>query len=385
MRRFLPRLLVISVFLLFALSGQAYGIENPLSYPNNKVGIHILFPEEINKAAKLINQEGDWGYVVIPIQTGDRNLEKWQTFMNSAKQNHVIPVIRVATEGNYFNTAVWKKPTYDDVLDFANFLNSLDWPVKNRYIIAFNEVNRGDEWEGSPKPDEYAEILNYTVEIFKHLNEDFFIISAGLDNGASDIPGKAFDQYDYMIQMNNAVPGIFGKIDGLGSHSYPNPGFATPPWIQTNKSISSFKFERKLALELSGKKLPVFITETGWSSKKASADMISMYFMYAFKYIWSDDGIIAVAPFLLQAGQGPFFEFSLLDENGNYNEISKSISAFQKIKGEPTINQETSSITKNNSSIQFKTFPKNLQHEELSSEKAMVIMVFLEWILKLIY
>ena len=32
-----------------------------------------------------------------------------------------------------------------------------------------------------------------------------------------------------MQQMNDAVPGIFSEIDGLASHSYPNPGFAAAP------------------------------------------------------------------------------------------------------------------------------------------------------------
>ena len=289
-------ILVVTLSLTFG-ARNARAIEDPLSLPNNKFGVHILFTSELEKARELVNSNGgDWGYVTIPIQAKDKDLEKWQKFMDDARGVHLIPIIRIATENHYFNTSVWRKPQYDDILDFANFLNSLYWPVKNRYIIIFNEVNRADEWESNPDPQEYARALDYAINVFKSLNEDFFIISAGLDNASAN------DQYYYMIQMDQEAPGIFGKIDGLGSHSYPNPGFSVAPWIVTRKSISSFKFEQDLAFELSGKNLPIFITETGWSAERISENQIASYFTYAFKNVWSDQNIVAVTPFLLQAG-----------------------------------------------------------------------------------
>ena len=51
------------------------------SVPNNRVGVHILDPNEINDAAKLINSSGgDWGYVTIPIRSNDRDRDKWLKF-----------------------------------------------------------------------------------------------------------------------------------------------------------------------------------------------------------------------------------------------------------------------------------------------------------------
>lgn len=166
-------ILLIVAFLLFPKS--SFAAEDPFSHPNNKMGIHILFPSELQEAAKLVNSNGgDWGYVTIPIQAGDKDIKKWQEFMDQAKSLHLIPLVRLATEGDYFNTSSWRKPTEADVLDFANFLNSLNWPTKNHYIIVFNEVNRGDEWGGSPNPQEYADILSYAVTAFKSRNPDFF-------------------------------------------------------------------------------------------------------------------------------------------------------------------------------------------------------------------
>ena len=243
--------LLISIIALFFLLGfpkQTLAVVDPLSTPNNKFGIHILFDSELRDAAKLINSSGgDWGYVIIPIQSGDKDLEKWQKFMDDARALHVIPLIRLSTAGDYFNTAVWRKPKDEDIVDFANFLNSLDWPTKNRYIIVYNEVNRGDEWGGAPNPQEYAQILDYAVTTFKKVNGDFFIISAGMDNASANA-NNAMNQYTYMNAMDDAVPGIFARLDGLSSHSYPNPAFSQPPTVDTKMSITSFKYEQALQM-----------------------------------------------------------------------------------------------------------------------------------------
>lgn len=349
------------------------------------MGIHILFTSELDKAASMINGNGgDWGYVTIPIQAGDKDLEKWQKFMDDARRLHVIPVIRLATEGDYFDTSVWRKPSKADVLDFANFLNSLNWPVKNRYVVIFNEVNRSDEWDGNLNPEEYAEVLSYSVSAFKSLSEDFFIISSGMDNAAPNVRGKYMNEYDYMIAMDNAVPGIFGLIDGLGSHSYPNPGFRQMPYLLTNQSISSFRFEKALAYRLSGKNLPVFITETGWTKDALSESKIADFFRYAFEHIWSDESIVTVTPFLLQAGSKPFSQFSLTRDDGGKNEIFLALERSAKTKGKPTIVGNVSmSSDFAAQSIPEKTFPKKIQYKNLALEKADAASGFFKWFLKL--
>ena len=73
-------LIVLIVFFcaLFLFPNYSFAIENPLMMKNNKIGVHILFTPEINSASNLINSNGgDWGYVTIPIQAGDKDLEKW--------------------------------------------------------------------------------------------------------------------------------------------------------------------------------------------------------------------------------------------------------------------------------------------------------------------
>ena len=56
-----------------------YAIYDPLSVPNNRVGVHVLSPDELESATKLVNNdgEGEWGYITVPIQAGDRDKTKW--------------------------------------------------------------------------------------------------------------------------------------------------------------------------------------------------------------------------------------------------------------------------------------------------------------------
>lgn len=372
----------------FLSTPKAYATEYPLNKPNNKMGIHILFDSELSKAAQLVNSNGgDWGYVVIPIQVGDKNITKWQKFMYSAKQYHLIPILRLSTEGDPFNTTVWRKPTYMDIIDFANFLDSLDWPVKNRYVIIFNEVNRGDEWGGAVNPGEYADLLSFAVTVFRSRTPDFFVISAGLDNAAPNNAPLYMNEYDYMRAMDQAVPGIFNQVAGLASHSYPNPAFAQPPTNSSRMGISSFSFERQLAKTLSQKDLPVFITETGWSTESVSLDTQLAYYWQAFNTVWNDPSIVTVAPFLLQGSGGPFQKFSFLDPVGNPTKLFKMFQSLPKIKGIPTLTATVLAAETKRSDEESHDIPKiNFNHMPKASDHSLpmdTVMEIYKWLVKI--
>ena len=328
---------ILLFFAFFMMPKPALAAENPLAVANNKIGIHILDVTELPAAAKLVNGNGgDWGYVLIPIQSGDKDLIKWQQFMNDCKKYHIIPIIRLATEGDPFNTTVWRKPNPADIIDFANFLNSLDWPTKNRYIIVYNEVNRGDEWGGNANPTEYADLLSFAISVFKSKSSDFFMISAGMDNAAPDQGSVYMNEYNYYKQMNQAVPGIFNQLDGMSSHSYPNPGFSQPPDNTSTTGVGSFAFERSLLQGMSQKTLPVFITETGWSADAVTEDMRVQYYSQTLSTIWNDSGIVAITPFLLQAGAGPFEKFTFITGSGYQTKQYKFWQSTPKTKGVPS-------------------------------------------------
>jgi hypothetical protein len=319
----------------------AFAAEDPLARPNNFAGIHILFTHELDQAHDLVNSSGgDWGYVTIPIQAGDRDLEKWQDFMDQAKEKHIIPIIRLATEPFFKNTATWRKPDNYDLLDFANFLDSLEWPTKNRYVILFNEVNRFDEWGGEPpSPSEYAEIVAYANEVFKSRNESFYLILSGMDAAAPDDFIKYINGFTYLKDLMSD-PRITDSIDGFSSHSYPNPDFGAPPMENKKVGIATYRYEYDLINSYSDKKIPVFITETGWGNEKLPDSVVSKYLTMSVKDIWSKDAdkIVAVTPFLLNSVGGPFDKFSFI-KNGNKRDFYKTFAAVSKVKGSPDENK----------------------------------------------
>lgn len=366
------------LFVLFNLSiSKASAIYDPTSVPNNKIGIHILFSSELEKSKELVNSSGgDWGYITIPIQAGDKDIKKWQHFMDEARNLHLIPIVRLATEGDYFQKESWRKPNEADVVDFANFLDSLNWPTKNRYIMAFNEVNRADEWNGEANPAEYAQILAFTSDVFKSKNPDYFIISSGMDN-ASITSNGTYNQFDYFRLMNDAIPGVFDKIDGLSSHSYPNPAFSQPPDSLTRMSISSFIFEKEFIESMSNKKFPIFITETGWDQIAVSEKQTAEYFKIALDTIWNNESIVAITPFLLKSGPGPFEKFSFLKNDDSKNEVFKTVERYKKTQGRPILNgiNNTKPIETTND-LPVKDFSEH-NHKDDGRE----IKLFVKWLL----
>jgi hypothetical protein len=371
-------LLLIIIYSFFVIK-PAMAIYDPTTVTNNKFGIHILYPSELSEAAHLVNSTGgDWGYVTIPIQASDKDLVKWQDFMDNCIRFHLIPIIRIATTGDYFVSGAWSKPNSYDIIDFANFLNDLNWPTKNRYVIIFNEPNRGDEWGGTPNAAEYAQILNFSVDIFKQRSQDFFIIAAGLDNASVNIINTSIDDYSYMYQMEQTVPGIFAKIDGLASHSYPNPGFSKPPSL-LREGIYSFYYQQKLAENFSGKILPVFITETGWSADKVSQETQSQYYIQSFTNYWNDSNVVAVTPFIFNAAQGPFAQFSFIN-NGNKNKIYYAFFNFKKNKGAPNLNPIALAITKVNSNFPTEHF-KSTSLQNIFKHIGNSQKTFFKWLL----
>jgi len=338
-KKIISILIVLAIFL--TLHSSALAVSNPLERDNNFIGIHILFPSEIGEAASIVNASGgDWGYATIPIQYSDRDLEKWQKFMNDAKKLHIIPIIRLATSAYHNDTTVWRKPNDSDVLDFANFLDSLTWPTKNRYVILFNEVNRFDEWGGeSPDPQAYSEIVSYANNVFKNRNDNFYLILSGLDNAAPD-SAKYMSSLNYLRKLITFDTEAIRSIDAVSSHSYPNPNFSDSPNTYKTTGVSTYKFEGDLVSSMLGEAKPIFITETGWNSDVLSDDTIAQYLKFTLSEIWSkdDDKIVAITPFLLRAGDGQFDKFSFLQNNAltSYGNAYKN---FPKKMGNPQIDE----------------------------------------------
>lgn len=313
----------------FVIYRKAFAIYSPLSVPNNKVGVHILSPDELDAARALVNtQGGDWGYVTVPIQPTDRDKAKWQKFMHQCSDFHLIPIVRITTIPL---GGTWEEGKDTDLVDFANFLNELDWPIENRYIVLFNETNRDQEWGGIVNPESYAHIVKNAATIFKERSKDFFVLGPSLDSALPN-SNTSMSASNYLKAMENTDPNIWNYFDGWSSHSYPNPDFSASPAKTGWTSIVSYRTEMA-SLHLSKK--PVFITETGWNINTIPYDRIQSYWRQAFN-IWNlDSQVVAVTPFVLSGGS-QFKSLSLIAENGKTPSYL-AIESLPKVKGEPKI------------------------------------------------
>jgi hypothetical protein len=397
-------LLVLILLLLLIPEVQA------ADHSNNKFGIHLAQPHfaDLKAAKELVNsQGGDWGYVTLVIQENDRQREKWQEIFDRLREHHLIPIVRLATVPD---GPSWRRPRKDGINDWVGFLDSLNWVVKNRYVILFNEPNHGSEWGGEVDAEDYAQVAFAFAKKLKEKNADFFVMLAGLDASAPSAPPNFEDEEIFLKKIikseilnpksetnsnsqNSNNQNVLTKsdlvlnfknsnfenclefriscfellIDGWASHSYPNPAFAGSPWEAGRGTVRTYQWELELLRSLGiEKNLPVFITETGWRRGNESA--VAEYYRIAFENVWlPDEKVVAVTPFVLDYQGEPFLNFSWkrYGNDGFYPQYD-TVQSLPKVKGAPQ-QQDRGEILFNlpgqlvaASSYQFKIKLKNL-------------------------
>lgn len=331
--------LLFFVVIALILASPALAVSDPRSRPNNIVGINILSPEaEIEKAASLVNSNGDWGWVVIVIKKSERNLDRWQGVFNLLARYHLIPIVRLVTD--FDERGYWQRPSEEDARNWADFLSKLYWPTKNRYVQVYNEVNRASEWGGIVDASGYTDELNKTIDALKAKNSDFFILNAPLDLALAT-SANSLDAAVFLRTMENTTLGVFEKLDGWASHSYPNPGFSASPLVSGRMGIDGFKWELDLISGYTDRDLPVFITETGWrranESEGFSEEQIAQNYKIAFEKVWSDTRVVVVAPFVFDFPEPLYNDFSFSANEGEkkYYDYYFAIKDLEKTKGEP--------------------------------------------------
>lgn len=355
--------LAILVILFVFIPKSALAIYDPLSVSNNRFGIHIIDENDLEEAAQLLNSSnGDWGYVKIVITEQDRNTEKWQTVFDKMRELRLIPIVRLATR---VENGAWVRPDTEDIREWVDFLNQLNWVVENRYIVLFNEPNHAKEWGDRLEPEEYAKLVKEFSVQLKSASPDFFVLPAGLDASAPQTH-ETLDELIYLRRMIAAVPDFFDYIDGWSSHSYPNPGFSGSPLATGRGSVRTFDWEttQLRALGLS-KQLPIFILETGWrhsqgktiESAYITPETAAEYFTTAYERVWNDPRIVAVVPFLLNYQDAPFDHFSWKKLNSSeFYPMFSEIQNMPKSKGAP---RQHLSATLLNSTIPQKVINKS--------------------------
>jgi hypothetical protein len=328
-------LILFSFLILWSTKAEAFD----LSSPNNKLGIHLATPayEDLAKAADLVNSSGgDWGYVTLVMQEDDLNKEKWQGVFNQARRLHLIPIIRLATS---FENGSWRAPQADEAQKWADFLNSLNWVVKNRYLVLFNEPNRADEWSGNLNPQEFAEVVVSFSEVLKETNPDFFIMMAGFDSAAPSSMPQYEDEAVFLRKALSSQKNLFDYLDGWVSHSYPKSNLT-----YGRNSLFNYQWELNLLKNLGIKKpLPVFVTETGWPHQEGktpdfnflSQTKVASLTKDSLLRVNQDSQVMAVTPFILNYQEEPFDHYSWQKNDEEFYPQYERVQQINKVKGQP--------------------------------------------------
>jgi hypothetical protein len=302
------------------ISYLTYESKSPESVKNNKFGLYIYAENAkyTRLADELVNSNGgDWGYVLIPFNIRDRDDGKWGRVFSDLHKRHLIPVVQLYDI---------KLNTYEkDTVDAAKFLNSFLWPVRERYISVYNEPNDAKFWLGYVSAQEYAQVLDYTITVFKKQNKSFYMLNGALNASAPDNLSIGYKSpQNFLSEMHKAKPGIFEKLDGWASHSYPQPNFSGSPYSEGLWSIRAYDRELAYLKSIGVKKdFDVFITETGWAhaegdnynSSYYTSEQIGDFLEIAFEEVWlQDDRVKAVMPFTIYF-KPPFDHFSWVNED----------------------------------------------------------------------
>lgn len=314
-------------------------VQANIGYVNNKFGLYVYSTENfIKKADELVNSNGgDWGYVLIPYNVKDYDAGKWRKVFDLLNKKHLIPIIQL-----------WDVD-FDDYKGqtekAAKFLNKFPWPIDKKYISAYNEMNDSRFWKEGVDPAGYAQVLDYTIAVFKSYDKNFFMLNGAFNSTAPTFNGY-MDVETYMLKMNEAVPGIFSKLDGFASHSYPEPNYLGKPSDTGRGSIKTYEWELALLKsKFAVSNLPVFITETGWPHAEGNsynyafydANTAADYITYAFENVWlKDDRVVAVTPFTIYYDP-PFDHFSWVKKDGSVYPQFDNIKKMPKVAGKPPV------------------------------------------------
>jgi len=372
MKKICTLLLLIAIYILPTTS--------VIAQENNKVGISLLQPtsEDIQKARALINgKNGEWGYITLVIQENDRDIRKWQDLFDQLRENHLIPIIRLATSPQ---GEVWRRPEEKDIYEWINFLNKLNWVIQKRYVVLFNEPNHASEWGGEVDPEGYAKVAYIFAKTLKDSSKDYVVMFAGLDAAAPSAPSQYEDSGIFIKHVFQTEPNLQNYIDAWASHSYPNPGFSGSVWDTGKKSIQGYKYELELLKEIGiTKDLEVFITETGWVEGPLSGSQIADNYLIALRDIWgTDNRVRAVTPFVFKYLSHPFIGFSWVKEGGVSQQYTM-VEELEKKKGMPiqvqkgTIEVDLPNTLVANSSYHFPLVIKNNGQGIWSNEDGFVI------------
>ncbi|OGY29397.1 MAG: hypothetical protein A3F33_03495 [Candidatus Woykebacteria bacterium RIFCSPHIGHO2_12_FULL_43_10] len=336
---------------------QKFTPDPKIDWPNNKFGIYSYRDHtSIEYGAELVNSSGgDWGWILFPMNIKEKDQVNWNSTFKLLSEKHLIPIIQIVLDPG-------TTPNDKDIDSIATFLDKLEWPTKQRFISAFNEVNAAEYWGNKIDPEGHAQVLDKLISTLKGKSKNFFITNGAFNASARTgkvktdlgVQTEYLDMRDFLTRMEAKVPGIFKKLDGWAAHTYPHPfykGKATDTSIEGESedekgrnTMSSYKWELNFLKEKFGVELPVFITETGWPHREGTKVRsewldqftVASYYKSVFNDIYlPDERVIAVTPFGIQINT--LDNFSFVSKSGKKFPQFETIKNLPKTKGQPPL------------------------------------------------
>lgn len=298
--------------------------------PANRYGMGLVNQgdaTDVDLTAKLAGP-GGWYLVIFADITPNRTSAdaSWKASIQQAYAKDLIPVIRMAPPwGDRRVRNMGESPTSYKKLAQAykaviqDLPKRADWPL---YVQVHNEPNLCDEWQCDASAGtlnaqtiakEYAFMLSDVADALHSIGDPRIKVLNGAlapggvqwcQCGTSNFAAGTLSA-TFLTYMNQAVPGVFNKIDAFAAHSYPAKGEGWGFFVAYSEAMTGLKyFEKELAAIGKGS-MKVVITETGWPTngdgQTWSRDQIGDFTVDAVKNVWNTHpNIIGVTPFILR-------------------------------------------------------------------------------------
>jgi len=300
--------------------------------PANRFGIGLVGPGDTTDWDLAADLTGAGGHVLLIFPGITRDTSgpdpAWVTAIDAVYDRQLIPVVRMAPP--------WGDRAVRNQSDDAGHRSYLALAAAYRRVVdglprrdglplwieVHNEPNLCDEWtcragegpnggatiDGATIAAEYAAFLRDAADALHAIGDPRVrVMNAGLAPGgvtSCSCGGDGFTpgatSMDFLGQMAAAAPGVFDRLDGFASHAYPAQGEGWGffvPFDQAGPGLAIFAHE----LEVVGRSLPVFVTETGWSTDGGSREEIAGWTVRAYRELWlTDPRLAAIMPFMLR-------------------------------------------------------------------------------------
>jgi len=304
------------------------------STDNNIIGLNVARLRNdryIEVASDLANANGgDWGYLTAVFTAQERDFGSGefllQQLLDRCFENHLHPIIRVATRFNE-GSGFWARPEDDDAERWRAFFEKARWPTQQVWIVAGNEPNLGREWGGEVDAAGYAQYLSHFLDVFAD-SDRFKVANAPMDaSNQTDLPIMQ-DDFEFLAEMDAAVPGIFERLQGWSSNPY--------RVLHQGDDLRYTHLAYEAELQAIGRDMPVLITEAGHLDTGDDKE-IAEFYAEAFHDWMADPRVVAVTPLFWHPDRGVFWMFDFSND-GKMTYISPTyevIKALPRVAGSP--------------------------------------------------